>query len=540
MKKIIYIALFIILVLLNGCSDFLDSKPLDFTATSNFYHDASDVETALIGCYGLIGRSYAVNYQTGMFLIGNVGTDEILGNPFSKPDAASNMDQFINGRVTKSNKNIRDIWSSMYTGLYSINELLFQLDGIDMDETRKSEIIAEARFLRGWHYMYMGMIFGGVPIYTDVPHEFGKGRDTLEEVMLQAIEDLEYAYDILSNEPISNPGKASKWAAAGYLAKLYSYLASSKKYNVDDVLSFSLNSFDWVDIDEFYDKALVHSDNIIMGSGLKLIDDYRLLFCEGSKSKQKEELLFTYLPSPSNITGFGLRHYLLPVGKQGGGHGTCRPTQEVLSLYDGDIDSRRNWVVGGVADFGKEIEEIDGNNYFKPDALNLSPKGETLGGYCITKFRIMAESTSENFYKGYYPLMRLAEIYLLKAEAVAHKNGDEEGREILKDIRSRALINKSGAEVTDLQNGYRQSDFIQELLDERSRELCFEQHRKFDLVRFNRYTSTIKSISTTFGVWNTRTALQLIENISDSQMWSPIPEEDEISNPNLKPNNPGY
>lgn len=136
--------------------------------------------------------------------------------------------------------------------------------------------------------------------------------------------------------------------------------------------------------------------------------------------------------------------------------------------------------------------------------------------------------------------MRLAEIYLLKAEAVAHKNGDDAGREVLKSIRYRALANKSDANAEQLQGSYRRGDFVQELLDERSRELCFEQYRKFDLVRFNRYESTIKSLSTTYGVWNRNAALQLVENITDSKIWSPIPEEDEIANPNLKPNNPGY
>lgn len=247
-------------VVLNGCSDLLDTEPLGFTATANFYKDANDIEIALTGCYGLFGPSYSVNYRTGMFLIGNVGTDEVLGNPYSTPDAQSNMDQFIFGRVTKNNLNIRDIWENMYTGLYAINELLYQIDNIEMNEERKNEVIAEAKFLRGWHYYHLGMIFGGVPVYTTVPHEIDKGRNTLQDVMTQAISDLEYAYENLSGANIVDPGRASKWAAGGYLARLYSYLASSKKYEVGKTLNFQLNSFDWVNVDDFYDKALTISN----------------------------------------------------------------------------------------------------------------------------------------------------------------------------------------------------------------------------------------------------------------------------------------
>ncbi|MNL55243.1 SusD family protein [compost metagenome] len=107
-------------------------------------------------------------------------------------------------------------------------------------------------------------------------------------------------------------------------------------------------------------------------------------------------------------------------------------------------------------------------------------------------------------------------------------------------VRNRALIKSRSTDVGKLQTAYRKTDFVEELLDERSRELCFEQQRKFDLVRFNRYQSTIKAISTTRGVWNRNGAIQLIDNVTDTKIWSPIPEEDEIINPNLKPNNPGY
>ena len=479
MKKLNYIIIFFLAVVLYGCSDILDTEPLGFTATANFYKDANDVEIALTGCYGLFGQSYSVNYRTGMFLIGNVGTDEVLGNPYSTPDAQSNMDQFIFGRVTKNNLNIRDIWERMYSGLYAINELLYQIDNIIMEEERKNEVKAEAMFLRGWHYYHLGMIFGGVPIYTTVPHEIDKGRNSLEEVMTQAMSDLQFAYDNLPAKNITDPGRASKWAAGGYLARLYSYLASSKKNEVGKQLNFALNSFDWVNVDDFYDKALTISNNIIDNSGLTLVSDYRYLFVEGSKNKQKEESLFVLNPSPEKKIGFGLMTYLLPVGAQGGGWGTCRPSQEVLSRYNRNYDARGSWVVGGLADFDCDTEIIDNNAYFRPKDLKLQNGEAWDGDYSITKFRILkTESKHDDYYGGLYPLMRLAEIYLLKAEAVAHKNGDDAGREVLKSIRYRALANKSNANAEQLQGSYRRGDFVQELLDERSRELCCLFHPK--------------------------------------------------------------
>ncbi|MDD2797138.1 MAG: RagB/SusD family nutrient uptake outer membrane protein [Bacteroidales bacterium] len=541
MKKIQYIFIIPLFVVLNSCSDFLNTQPLSFTSISNFYTNQDDAELALTGCYGQIGSSYAVNYRTGLFLIGDVGTDEIIGNPYAKPDAESNMDQFIFGRVMKNNLNVKNLWARMYSGLYSINLLLSKIDAIPMDTTRRNQIKAEAMFLRGWHYMYLGMTFGGVPVYTGVPQDMTKGRNTLQDVMTQSTHDFQYAYAHLSNNKLVNSGRATKWAAGGYLSKLYCYLASSKKFEVGKNLNFPLNSFDWVDVDDCYRKADTLTESIVSKSGLKLTSDYRLLFCEGSVNKQKEECLFSLTPSPQKKIGLSLNYYLLPTGAVlGGGWGTCRPTQEVYSRYDTLYDVRPHWVVGGLS-VDKVVETIDNQSYYKPSKLVLS-KGEATGGdYCVNKFRILkTESKHEDVYYGYYPLLRLADIYLLRAEALAHLNGDEAGREILKIVRTRALITSRTTDVTKLQTTYRRTDFVQELLDERSRELCFEQQRKFDLVRFNRYESTIKSISTTFGIWNKNAAQQLIDNISDTKIWCPIPEEDEIANPNLKPNNPGY
>ena len=95
MKKLQYIFIIPLFVVLNSCSDFLNTQPLSFTSITNFYANQDDAELALTGCYGQIGSSYAVNYRTGLFLVGDVGTDEIIGNPYAKPDAESNMDQFI-------------------------------------------------------------------------------------------------------------------------------------------------------------------------------------------------------------------------------------------------------------------------------------------------------------------------------------------------------------------------------------------------------------------------------------------------------------
>ena len=539
MKKILYSIVLLAVSAAPSCSDFLSTTPMDFTATSNYYKTASDIETALTGCYGQLGTAFGVDYRTGIFLIGNVGTDEVGGNPYSSPDANSNMDQFQNGLVTKTNLNVRDLWKSAYSAIYSINQLLDKIGAVDMDAERKADVIAEARFLRGWNYMNLGMIFGGVPVYTAVPHAPKAGRNTLEEVMTTAAEDLRYAYDNLDPAADAVNGRASRWAAGGYLAKLYCYLASCKINKVGSDLGFPLNSFDWVDAEALYSDADKILDDIRLNSGFKLTDDYRTLFCECSKDKQAEENLFAYAPSPQKKIGFGLMYYQLAAGTQTGGWGTCRPFEEVYLRYDGTRDKRMEWNIGGLGDSDCKLVTIDGSQYYQPKE-NLQD-----GQYCAHKFRIeYTASKHGDAYYGYYPLLRYAEIVLLKAETEAYLKNEDAGRLILKEVRNRAL--KPDADIDELQTIYRKTDFIEELLDERSRELCFEQQRKFDLVRFGRYLSTVKAIRTTntltdvWGTWNRNAASVLVGNISANQIWMPIPNEDCLANPNLLPNNPGY
>ncbi len=84
------------------------------------------------------------------------------------------------------------------------------------------------------------------------------------------------------------------------------------------------------------------------------------------------------------------------------------------------------------------------------------------------------------------------------------------------------------------------TDFIQELLDERSRELCMETQRHFDLARFGRYTSAIKSLSgdKTVGWFNTAVPV-LQANWAPYRVWFPIPLTELSLNKNLV-QNPGY
>jgi tryptophanase len=79
---------------------------------------------------------------------------------------------------------------------------------------------------------------------------------------------------------------------------------------------------------------------------------------------------------------------------------------------------------------------------------------------------------------------------------------------------------------------------VQELLDERSRELCFEQWRRFDLARFNKYDAVVAAMSETFGFYNTIVP-SIKQNWKAERIWLPIPLAQTDLNKNLV-QNPGF
>jgi hypothetical protein len=133
-------------------------------------------------------------------------------------------------------------------------------------------------------------------------------------------------------------------------------------------------------------------------------------------------------------------------------------------------------------------------------------------------------------------LLRYADILLLHAEALYENNQETEARSMLTEVRQRsALLN-----VADLNSVYFKADFLEELLDERSRELCFEGHRRFDLIRFGKITETINNLSTerTTGWYNDQVPT-LKTNWADYKIWMPIPISEMDINSNLI-QNPGW
>jgi hypothetical protein len=550
MKKNIYILLLISTIFsVTGCKKFLATEPYSSLPTEQFYKTSSDAELAIAGCYNVLNEQIIQNTNLGsrgglffmqlqIMLTGS--TDEAVTKVgFSDADNAPwGFASWNSGALYN-----QQAWFFFFAGIERCNLLLEKIDGISaLTPARKKEIIGEAHFLRGFYYMYLGMMWGGVPVNITSNPDVSAPRASLQAVFTQAFDDFNFAYENLPNRG-GIVGRANKWSAAGCLARSYAFVASSKKNLVGSDLNFGLNSFDWVDVNASYLKLKTLADDIIANSGYTLTPNYSYLFRETTKSYQDQECLFLVEGSenPTITNCINMQNLFIPVGANatlGGGIGRLVPVGELFVKYNANDTRRINNLTGALTQT-KEI--IDGIPYYTPNTTITASTIKNNAIYYGGKYRMidpLSKKIQLNYWSGNYPVIRLAEIYMLRSEAIYYTTGSlVDARVDLSTVRARSVIPTNLAVVN---TAYTNTDFVQELLDERTRELCFEGIRHIDLMRFNRYSSTINTLTSDKSVASNNQSMVTVKlNWAPYRIWFPIPAAEMVLNKNLV-QNPGY
>jgi hypothetical protein len=546
MKKLSLILIAAILTILSSCEKFLDATPYSITTTENFYTTPAEAEIALNGVYNVLnarsvqGVGNVSTFARDLTCMINGATDEVVGRG-SFPDV--NLLPFSVAGFTSDNAALNFNWFFFYSGINRANYLLEKLDGIDgFTGNRKVQIEAETRLLRGFYHMYLSMMHGGIPVYTTSFQDPKQPRQSIEEVYKLVLADYEFAFNNLPNRATIT-GRVNKWTAAGLLAKAYTYLASARNSGTKD-FGLSLNSFAWVNANDCYQKALSYTSQIVQNSGYKLIPNYDYLFRESTKVEQYLESLFA--AEAANSSGMEAINMIVngwcPQGNVnlfGGSYGFFRPTGEIHRKYHATADVRFNHNLTSNFSGNPPVEVVLGVNYYVPNPLPNNNTNPNVAGYSMAKYRAMDPklrtmigwANSINI-----SLLRYADILLLHAEAQFFTGNEAGARATLTQIRQRAV--RTGSNVSVLNTAYFKSDFLAELLDERSRELCFEQWRRIDLVRFNKYDEVIANMGATFGFYNS-VVPTIKQNWKPERIWFPIPLGQIDLNSNLV-QNPGF
>ena len=489
MKK--YIILILVTLMSVACSkDFLDKAPLDSINTANFFQTKEDAISAINGAYQPLQwpKLYNMRMWTTDIMAGN----SIVGAG-GGTDGIETQDE-ANFVTTTDNAGVLDLWRGPAPGILRCNIILQKVPDMNIDKDLKNRIIGEAKFLRGLYYFILVRFFGDVPLIT-VPQEPGDDlrpkRTSKDKVYEQIIADLTDAEQLLpprSDYSGNDIGRASKGSAAGLLAKVYLTLGQWDKVvtlaNEVESLGYALNP-NYADNFDVSKKNSVESLFEIQYTGNA---------GEGFWGNTNQASWLSTFTGPRNSNMVA------------GGWGWNQPTQEFVDSYEpGDLRKDVTILYDGCPQF---------------DGMSYDPAYSTTG-YNLRKF-LVTKSISSSYDNSPmdFPVLRYADVLLMKAEALNNLGKTSEAEAPLNEVRARAGL----PAVT----GLSQADFKAKVLHERRMELAFEGQRWFDLIRVDNGDFGLNFLHSIGKV-----------NATSKFLLLPIPQKEIDANPNLK-QNPGY
>lgn len=471
----------VILLVMTSCNGFLDRpEPTDVLKIETAIQNEQDIEQALLGAYALV-RGMDNLLMIAPDLMADNAQWVGIGNTF--PWRELNLFQY-----TPFNTLIRDFWQFGYRGINQANLVLLTLGEIPLlDPNFVDETRGEALFIRGLIYFELVRWYGlpisanansdpGVPILIQPTLSTGEvsfpERASVQAVYDQAISDLTEASELLPE--LNEPYRAHQIAAKAYLARI---AFQQQKYS----------------------QAASLANEIILSAFQLVREPQEVFLQEGST----EEIWF----SPHNNQ------------ERGGLAGLTQTPSMILSLdlssvgFD-SVLSAKQWEALRAADL--QITDLRKAHMTVP-----SPQPDQ---WMSVKYEDRNNGGDDG------PLLRLAEFYLMRAEALTYTDGiNQKSLDLLNAIRRRSLRvqDSLGQEVPDalsmityqLEDFKHSEDLIQAIVAERRVELFLEGNRFHDLIRSKQ---SVKGLP-----------------YDDPKLRWPIPQSEIDANPNLV-QNPGY
>lgn len=535
--------------------EWLKEEPFDFYAPENSYITAEQFNSAVARLYELTNNNIMWSSHEGNYVYHY--TSDIA---YDAIDPTHELNSYID-KITPETRQVTNFWQRYYRIVYDANVIIQRIDGEETEfssETQRNALKAEAMFFRAYAYRCLGNQYGGVPIileeFSEPKRDFA--RATREAVYAQAISDLEFAVaNLPSVTELKEDGRLTKAAANHLLSELY--------VTVGD-----------------YDKAISAASSVIDGGNYSLMterfgtrmdepgDVYWDLFRRGNQNRNggmNTEAIwvaqYEYLADGGG-KGSDLCRFLVPLywqltgdsdGKSlffghssqhgGRGIGWMAPSSYFLEdLWESDPNDMRNSEYNIIRDivannpesayYGQKIIESGAiTNYPDPYKRRwnaLIAKSAPIGNFpaeTIADPETGATLNSANmtFRDHYY--MRLAETYLLRAEAYLGKGDLANAAADINAVRARANASPVAAGDVDI-------DYI---LDERARELHFEELRILTLMRLEKLAERVKKHDP---MHNGEIRSNGVENFHN--LW-PIPQSEiERNTEAVLEQNPGY
>lgn len=513
----------ILIVSITSCNDLLEEKPKDFLTPDNSYTDKKGFESALTYIYLSIRNDFYAN-EDSWKNYDLMGVDVDLNVPRSANDVYN--EYFYWNTLNADNGIVKKWWQRFYKYIYSCNVIIDRAESSNakwVSDEEKNAIVGEAKFLRAFSYRFLANMWGYAPLvlHETTSPQFNYKSATQEEVYWQCKEDLLFAIQWMPDIDNQKGGRTSKVAAQHLLSEILICLkdykgAIEQATAVIDNPAMSLMTERFGKLKDFtFEGYDYQGEKEIWG------DVYWDLFREGNfnRIEGNNECIWN-VQFDVELEGGG------NTGKSGGNFvferwlcsgwwllkdadGQSNWLQDILSGRPCGVVSPTDYAATKIWQYKDDWEGDMRNSKYnmKREYFWTNPNSrfygqlmteETLGdkslSFQITDPSFMKMITAKHhglftdsqsgathdngrIYKDWY-IMRLAETYLLRAEAYMD-NGDMENA--AKDINAiRLRAHATPVEASDVN--------LDLILDERVRELYMEDFRLNTLMRTGKLT----------------------------------------------------
>ncbi|WP_299434483.1 RagB/SusD family nutrient uptake outer membrane protein [uncultured Aquimarina sp.] len=453
-------------ILLSSCSeDILDKEPITEIVLDTAFNTEQDVVYSLNGAYDALQWQNVRGNQTFPLMQQGVRADDLHSQSAAFWQIGAQYDQF--NTITPTLASVASLWSKWYQGVARANFTIQLAEEFDKFETPglQEQIIAEAKFLRGFYYFELVRLFGGVPLFDkpiiSADQEQFKPRSSEQEVYAFIEADLQNAGTVL---PIGRVGRvegaATSGAALALLTKVYLYqekwgdaVTTAEEVVNQGVYSLEENFSDnFIQTNEFGKESIFEINYV---DGLSTVD-----FNDSSQSQEGSgswKWSFPFLQSYNSFNNF-------------------IPRQELVDFFD-DSDQRKNatFLLPGQSTNSPGLEALGWDpvppNFGYAIGVNTGAKK-----YFLT-FEEVQELTTDFQSPLNEKIIRYADLLLMHAEA-SLMGGGGNGAASFQQIIDRAYGQGNSAAPTYTLQGVR---------DERRRELATEGWNRFtDLVRWDK------------------------------------------------------
>lgn len=488
-------AAFLMLTILAGCNKLVEiDPPISSIPASEVFKSKEQANSVLAGMYSMMG------HNTGIMVFSNGGITCNAGmsaGELVNTLGALNLPsyQFYSNKLERDNFFIQtQMWAPAYKIIFVANTVTAHLGdaGSLIDDSTKRVLTGEAKFIRAFCYFYLTNMFGDVPLVltTDFNQSTKMVRTPQAEVYQQIEKDLEEAKASLPKDYSMAAGervRVNKWAATALLARVYLY---NKK---------------WAEAEEQATEVITNNQ-------------YKLATLNSAFANNGTEAIFQLKNSmdkdPVNATWDGVN--FLPI---------MRYTEQDPADQQAFLDPAAFELIG---------INFTANYHLTPQCINAFELGDKrrrewtdscptpnvspwngIPFYYAFKYKIYSRLPNQP--EQYYTVLRLAEQYLIRAEAKAQQKNDLAGAAAdINKLRTRAGLANTTATTSD--------ELLDAVMHERQVELFAEWgHRWFDLKRTDKANAVLGAMP-------------------DKQPWSPtqllypIPPDEILNNPRITQN----